>query len=57
MEVMSLQLDVSLLFSVENFDVLWGGKWDHHESENHILKAILTFIEVELSIFPTCSGV
>ena len=40
MEVMSLQLDVSLLFSVENFDILWGGKWDHHESENHTLNAI-----------------
>ena len=22
------------------FDILWGGKWVHHESENHTLSAI-----------------
>ena len=21
---------------MQNFDILWGGKWDHHKSENHI---------------------
>ena len=26
--------------SMQNFDILWGAKWDHHESENHTLNAI-----------------
>ena len=26
--------------SVQNFDILWGVKWDHHESENRTLNVI-----------------
>ena len=36
---------------------LWGGKWDHHESENHTLNAIWILLVVKISIFPTYSTV
>ena len=26
--------------SPASFDILWGGKWDHHESENRTLNVI-----------------
>ena len=38
--------------SVQNFDILWGGKWDQRESENSTLHAIWTLLMVETSIFP-----
>ena len=35
---------------MQTLDILWVDKWDHHESENRILHAILTLIVVEISI-------
>ena len=34
-----------------------GGKGDHRESENRTLNGNWTLLMVEISIFPTCSGV
>ena len=43
--------------SVQNFDILLGGKWDHRESENSTLHAIWTLLRVEISILLTSSRV
>ena len=42
---------------MQNFDILWGGKRDHRESEYHTLNGSWTLLMEEISIFPTCSGV
>ena len=43
--------------SVQNFEILWGGKGDHRELENRTLNGNWTLLIVEISIFPTCSSV
>jgi len=42
---------------VQNFENIWGGKWDHWESENRGLHAIWAHLLVEMGIFPTSSHV
>ena len=37
---------------MQNFDILWGGKWDHNESENRTLNAIWTLIVGRNKDFP-----
>jgi len=38
---------------VKNFDILWGGAWDHREPENSTLHATWTPSMAETSTFPS----